>query len=595
MKTTLKAISLIVLFSAATATTASALVNYPQSWYSGACVNLSRDLSYNMRGSDVSQLQSFLVTQNFPGGGNWMVTGFFGGATESAVRDFQQGQGLPTTGIADVATRAAISQITCGGLVAYTAPSATAYPATIPWSGYSSNYPYNYPYTYPYNYGNYVSLNLTSLSQNTGTAGTQVTIYGTGFDATNNTINFGSVALSGVPSNGTSLTFVVPAYTISGNVNITVTDSRGTSNALVFTVYSYGYGCGSNYLYPYGTYNNYYGGSCGCANAYPYSYYGNYYGYCGTTIPTSNNITSPIAYYLNPVSGGTGTSVTVLGSGFTATGNAVHFGTGVIGNLISADGQSVSFTVPTQLVGYGSQNTGLGVYDVSVTNGDGYSTNALPFTVTSLGTNGSGVLITNVSGPTSIAAGTVGTWTVTLNNPGNSLVTVSANWGDSSTYPYNNRQIAPQTTSAQGVITLSFTHVYSANGTYTISFTASNGNGTPSTSTMTVVVGGSGAYSSGAPMISYLAPSAGYVGTQVTIYGSNLSGVNAILFGSGAIQNVYSQNGASLTFAVPSYVTPYCASGVACPQYAQEITPGTYDVSVMGVNGTSNTVPFTVQ
>jgi hypothetical protein len=182
-----------------------------------------------------------------------------------------------------------------------------------------------------------------------------------------------------------------------------------------------------------------------------------------------------------------------------------------------------------------------------------------------------------------------------LNNPSNNPVTVTANWGDSSSYPYNNGAIAPQTTNAQGTVTLSFTHVYSVNGTFTLTFSASNGNGTPSTSTMTVTVGGSGVYNSGAPVISYLAPNAGYVGTQVTIYGSNLSGVNTILFGSGAIQSVYSTNGASITFAVPSYISAYCASGYACPQYAQQVTPGTYNISLMGTNGTSNTLPFTVQ
>lgn len=584
MKTSIKAISFSVLILAAMGTTASALVNYPQSWYSGSCVNLSRDLSRSMRGSDVLSLQTFLVSQNFPGGGTWMETGLYGAATQAAVSDFQQEQSLPMTGIADYATRSAIERLTCGGVVAYTSPTGPTYPTTIPWNGYSSNYPYGY--------GNLVSLNLTSLSQNTGVVGTQVTIYGTGFDPVNNTVNFGSVTLTNVPSNGTSISFIIPAYTISGNVNITVTDSLGTSNALIFTVNSYGYGCGSNYFYsPYSSY----GGSCGCANTYPYNYYGSSYNNCGTTIPTGGNITAPTAYYLNPVSGGTGTSVTVLGSGFTATNNAVHFGTGVIGNLISSDGQSVSFIVPTQLVGFGDQNTGLGLYNVSVTNGDGYTTNTLPFTVTSLGTYGSTVSISSISGPTSIAAGTMGTWTVTLNNPSNNQVTVAASWGDSTYYPYDNGNVAPQTTNAQGTVTLSFTHFYSVNGTFTLTFTASNGNGTPSTSTMTVVVGGSGSYNGGAPSISYLAPSAGYIGTQVTIYGSNLSSISTILFGSGAIQNVYSQNGTSLTFVVPSYVTPYCASGYACPQYAQQITPGTYNVSVMGSNGTSNAIPFNVQ
>ena len=83
-------------------------------------------------------------------------------------------------------------------------------------------------------------------------------------------------------------------------------------------------------------------------------------------------------------------------------------------------------------------------------------------------------------------------------------------------------------------------------------------------------------------------------GQQVTIYGSNFASTDTIDFGNGAIQNVYSQNGTSLTFTVPSSVGPYCAPGTACPQYLISITPGTYNVSVMDQNGTSNEIPFTV-
>lgn len=578
IKHTLAAISLIVLFAGSGVSTASALVDYPQGWYSGPCVNLSRDAAYGARGAEVTRLQKFLAAQGFPGGGDWMVTGFFGGATQSAVRIFQQAQGLPTTGVADTATRAAISRLSCGGLVSYVPPS-TQYPTTIPWNGYTS---------VPYQ--GLVSLNLTSLSQNTGAPGSQVTIYGTGFDAVNNTINFGTVVLSGVPSNGTSMTFIVPSSTAYGTVNISVTDSRGTSNSLSFTMYSYGYGYGcSNGYYPYGGYNT---ASCGCGSSYPYALYGSAYfsGSCGT-VSTVNQVTAPVASYLNPSSGSTGTSVTVIGNGFTSTNNSVHFGTGVIANLGSNDGQSVSFVVPNQLTGYGSQNTALGVYNVSVTNGSGYTTNALPFTVTGLSNSAGPVSITGVNGPSTLSAGAVGTWTVTLNNPTNSTVTVTPTWGDSVIYPYGGA-IAPQSTYSQGTVTLTFNHAYSASGTYAVSFVVHSMNGDQTTAPQNVVVTNSTS-NYGYPTITYLSPASGYVGAQVTIYGSNFASYDTILFGSGAIQNVYS-NGSSITFTVPSYLSPYCASGYACPQYAQQVTAGTYNVSVQNSNGTSNTLSFLV-
>jgi hypothetical protein len=322
--------------------------------------------------------------------------------------------------------------------------------------------------------------------------------------------------------------------------------------------------------------------------SYPYGTNGN----CGTS-NSSGNVAAPTITYINPVSGGVGTSVTVIGSGFTTSNNTVHFGTGIITNLGSNDGQSVSFTIPSTLTGYGSSNIGLGIYEVSVTNGNGYTTNIAPFTVTALGTNGSSPSITNVNGPTSLAAGSVGTWTVTITNPNSSSITVTPNWGDSSTYQYNGSSITPQAINAYGTATLTFTHVYSVNGTYSVSFSATNSAGTQTSTARTVVVTGSTGNNGGTPTVSYVSPNSAYVGNQVTIYGSNFASSDTIMFGSGAISNVTS-NGSSITFTVPSYVGPYCAPGNACPQYVVSITPGTYNLSVMDSYGTSNAVSFTV-
>ncbi|HUO56162.1 MAG TPA: IPT/TIG domain-containing protein [Candidatus Paceibacterota bacterium] len=481
-KSALGAISLIAVLSTATVSTARAQSIYP-TLTAPVCVNLSTNLSAGARGSDVLHLQQFLVNENFPGGGSWMETGYYGAATVAAVKDFQQEYGLPQTGIADALTRSEISQLSCGpsSILGYVPPSAPSYPA-IPWNQYGNSWNTNQSGTnYPPNV--LVSLNLTGLSQNTGSPGEQVTIYGTGFDAVNNTVNFGPISLPGLTSNGTSLTFTVPFYQSSGTVNLTVTNSLGTSNTLTFTVYSYSV-CGDNYFYGYNGYNQ-----CGCSyGTYPYSYTTNSYSNCGSYYYPNSDTSAPTIVYLTPNSGAVGTTVTVMGTGFTQTGNSVHFGAGVIANLISTDGRSVSFQVPSQLVGYGEQNVGLSSYSVSVTNGNGYSTNSVPFTVTSL----------------------------------------------------------------------------SANGTSNV-----------------------------APSISYLSPNSGYVGQQVTIYGSNLGSSDTIYFGNGAIQNV-SGSGSQVTFTIPSYVTPFCASGYACPTYAEQITPGSYNVSVMNSYGTSNVLSFQV-
>jgi len=110
-----------------------------------------------------------------------------------------------------------------------------------------------------------------------------------------------------------------------------------------------------------------------------------------------NSIPVPILSSLSVNSGPVGTSVTITGSGFTATGNKVSFGnTGVQDspnyNLSSSNGQILVFTVPfgnfmscwtaTPSCGAPAYQITAGAYNVSVSNASGTS-NALSFTVTS--------------------------------------------------------------------------------------------------------------------------------------------------------------------------------------------------------------------
>ncbi|MCR4325249.1 MAG: IPT/TIG domain-containing protein [Patescibacteria group bacterium] len=565
----------ILVSGLAALTLFGAAVSYAQTYYPytytgsyGTCVNLSRDLSYGSRASDVSQLQTFLVSQNFPGGGSWMITGYFGSATLAAVRNFQQVQGLPQTGVADSATRAAISRVSCGGQ-SYTGQSSQYYTQNYPYLSYPYNY--NYSFNYPYSYGT-GALALTSMSQNTGAPGQSITLYGTGFGQVGNTVNFGNQTLSGIPSqSGTSLTFTVPqyySYGYSQTVNITVTNARGTSNALTFTI-----------MMPYGGY--------GC-QGYQYGYFNSN---CPQYQPPYSNIQAPVLTYLNPSQGGVGASVTVFGSGFTTSGNTVHFGNGIIANLSSIDGQSVSFTVPSTITGFGSQVVTMGAYQVYVTNSAGFSTNSMPFTVTSLGTSAIAPTITGINGPTTLQAGVQGTWTITVNNPSGTYLTTSVTWGDEGEYGYAAAQ--PQAAYVTGQTTLTFTHTYYSAGTRTVSFTVRNTSGQSNSATATVSV--SSQSTQGPLTISSLTPTTGPVGTQITVYGSGFTYANTVLFGSGAITNVYSPNGTTLTFTVPQYLSPYCAPNMYCAQYVQQVTPGQYNVSVQNQNGTSGTLPFLVQ
>ncbi len=566
------------------ANTAFAQASYLYS--SGSCTNLAQDLSYGQRGTDVSALQSFLVSQNYPGGGSWMVTGYFGQATVQAVRNFQQAHGLPMTGAVDASTRAAINSASCGtfpGLggtgytynydYSYQWPYSGASPYTNNYNyGFNYNYGYNnynqcgtYPYYYPCsNYSSYgTAPHITSFSPTIASPGSTVTVYGTNFDLYSNTVYVGGTTLSGIPSqNGTAITFTMPA-TMSGSVSVSVGNAYGTSNSL--TIQMSGSGYPYNYNYP------------------PYNYPCGYNGYA------CPNAQTPVVTYLSPQQGAVGASVTVYGYGLSSTGNSVHFGNGIIANLMSVDGRSVSFVVPSSLSGYGYQPIGLGTYQVSVTNSDGLTSNALPFTITST-SQGGNVSITNVSGPSTLGIGVSGTWSITVQNPSSSYLSTSVNWGDSGYY-------APSTQQANvysGSNTLTFSHVYSAGGTYTITFTVSNGAGQSATATASVSVSGTGGQ--GAVTINSISPTQGSIGTQVAIYGSGFDAYNnTIHFGSGGTMHVPSQNGV-IYYTVPSYLSPCdVSSGGICPMYAQQVTSGSYPIYVTSPNGTSNTLSFQVQ
>ena len=243
------------------------------------CISVPAGLSLGSRSSGVLSLQQFLVAQNYPGGGSWMQTGYFGQATAAALRSFQASRGLPQTGWVDAGTAAAISAASCPGYSTYSGYGYTSsYPLnTYSYAPYSYNYnshsntlPYSYPNypTYPsyptydnclvgqgssYTYGGYnynCPVRISSLSRTSGEVGDRVTVYGSGFSSSGNTVRFGvGVAARNISASdgGTRLTFTVPTYldvytygrerVYETTYPISVVNSRGyTSNSASFRV-----------------------------------------------------------------------------------------------------------------------------------------------------------------------------------------------------------------------------------------------------------------------------------------------------------------------------------------------------------------------
>lgn len=539
---------------------------------SSSCVSLSRDLSRGMKdagtGGEVSMLQRFLVSQNYPGGGTWMITGNFGPATEQAVKNFQSQRGLVQTGIVDAQTRSALS--TCGS---WNQPTYQSYPTyapgttygTAPYSyGYNNTYNYNlnpyYSYQNPYSYTNtYTAPTISSVEPNATQQGTMVTIRGSGFDMWNTQVKIGGFSVPANVQNQSTATFVVPASLSAGLYQVSVSSSGGSSQSLPMTVLA-------AYVYP---------------NVSPCSY-----GACG-------NESSVTLSSMVPVGGSTGSSVTVYGTGFSRKGNTVHFGAGVVTNIMSFDGASLSFTVPNQLIGYGTGATVLGTYNVSVSNALGVTSNVLPYTVTSI-TSPNAPTIRNVNGPANLQAGALGTWTAEVNLLNNQSVSVSATWGDENQYTPST---APQPVlGVGGAQTITFTHAYQNAGTYTPSFTVTDSTGRKNSVTANTVTISGSVYSSGGPTLFTLSPIQGRVGTVVALFGSNfaLSG-NTVHFGIGGAANLASaNNGTALFFVIPSTVNVCDTIGTGCTSSTSAVAPGTYPIYVSNSMGRTTNINFTV-
>ena len=201
-------------------------------------------------------------------------------------------------------------------------------------------------------------------------------------------------------------------------------------------------------------------------------------------------------------------------------------------------------------------------------------------------------VITAVGGPTNLQVNQVGTWTISAYDPdnNNNNLTYRVTWGDENTYGYGYAAAPSMQSNMQ---TGTFTHSYRYAGTYTIWFTVTDSTGLFARSSLTVTVGVIS--STDAPFITSLAPSSGQVGSIVTISGSGFTTSNTIYFGGyGAFFNVYSADGHTLSFAVPSAISP-CGNNPQCMAPAFLVGPGNYNVYISNVFGTSNQVGFIVQ
>jgi hypothetical protein len=101
--------------------------------------------------------------------------------------------------------------------------------------------------------------------------------------------------------------------------------------------------------------------------------------------------------------------------------------------------------------------------------------------------------------------------------------------------------------------------------------------------------------------VAALSPMSGSVGTDVTVTGYGFTpSNNTIRFGAGYINGLNSADGATLHFTVPEGqnlcppTDTHWRAVAPCPGAYPRVTPGSYPISVLNANGTSNSLPFTV-
>lgn len=179
--------------------------------------------------------------------------------------------------------------------------------------------------------------------------------------------------------------------------------------------------------------------------------------------------------------------------------------------------------------------------------------------------------ISSVSGPTALAIDQEGTWTVNVKEASSSNLHYSVKWGDENTMLRAAAVMMPVATSSA-----TFTHAYSAKGTYQPTFTVTDNSGNTVSKSATKVQVGKNVVAH----ITSITPGSGAAGTTITLVGSGFASTTAVHFGDKTIASTTVQNSDTISFAIPS-TTP----------------AGTYKVWVKGNatnQGKSNTVTFKV-
>src|SRR3989338_10665024 len=167
---------------------------------------LSLGLTDAKTNGEVSKLQQFLAQDKtiYPEG---LVTGYFGSLTQKAMQRWQARNGIVSSGSPATTGYGVVGPKTRAKLQAITFSSSTAPLTPTPPPPLPPPSPSITPIRLPI-------PTISSLQPTSGPIGTTVTITGSGFTSTGNTVNFGNgVIQKNVSSfDGKTVTFTIPSY-----------------------------------------------------------------------------------------------------------------------------------------------------------------------------------------------------------------------------------------------------------------------------------------------------------------------------------------------------------------------------------------------
>ncbi|MDO8504676.1 MAG: IPT/TIG domain-containing protein [Candidatus Liptonbacteria bacterium] len=590
----------------------------------GYCHNFERNLRIGDKGDEIRSLQNVLQKEGFTIPQDEMNNGQYGENTAAAISGFQEKyrsdiltpNGLKYgTGFAGASTRARFNRIYgCGG-------------GTVP------------PVSTVMIYG---------ISPESGSVGAQVTIKGRGFTATDNTVNFGRGAITGLPATyaGTNctndacmnstvtnpqsdiaiaaysfITFTVPEslspvcppsvsslpvpcpalaqMVTPGTYPVSVTNSNGTSNGVKFAVTGATDPARSiTVLSPNG------GETWTKGTTQTISWQDNAPvpmcpagAACAPSAPKFYDI--QLAPYYQPCTGNVCpmTMMYPYRSAYTivngVTGSSYSWSVGQVVSTATTPEGLTNNAAPEGSYTIQICQSGTAVCDSSDTYFRvvrGADTNLPP-------------VISGVSGPATLRVGQQGTWTVKASDSANETLWYSVVWGDEANQ-YASGMSALSTAAAVRQ-TATFTHTYNTAGTYQPKFTVTNARGVSANTSLSVAVGSTAVAQ---PSVSSLTPSSGSIGASVYLNGAGFTPENnTVNFGYGVIPGLSAATwisdgmdgttatGMTIIFAVPESLSPACAfTTPRCMMAAMLTAPGTYLVSVTNANGTSNSLQFTV-